>query len=530
MSEQVIVVSSIGEFVSARDLCSRLEEQGLTCWSPSREEDPDAAIWVLPTKLRSARAMVLVTWDAADHSEAIDIAGQNRIPVIMAVPGGEKGIWDGVLRELAEALGLASDWLNPRSSTVAAQPKTHIADDEEEHLEFIAENVSEAQVFVRFGLFDRAIGRLETVFAKAPRNLEAHDELLKIHLEDEEWSKAAGTAADFLDCLRFRRDDESYAILRSHLESMGFMVDDGPPVAVGYGDVDSVPTKFVSTAPRSAPAQPAATPPLTPQKPHVAESPALELPVLRNFKSTNPVFQSTGVESELSGIDFFIDHGMLDEARMRIEQLHHEHPDHPGVAERKARIEGMGVTAMSSGFMLELDDPWEAASKVGSDSQVDVLFPESAPADPSPSAEPEPFPAEPEPFPVDGPIGEGDSLVCTAFVPESVDPGDMFILRVCLHRPDQTSHPMVDSHHDRRESNTLARNVGHGESIVLSLSLPGFEIDEGTFRIDWLGEPDSAEFSVVVPFTQTKGSVTGMLSLRSATGSAGDFAIVIPVA
>lgn len=518
MSEQVVVICSPGEQDSARSVCARLEEQGLTCWSPVREEDPDAALWTLPSKLRSARAMVLVATDPGEHSEAIEAAAQSRLPVIMAQPDGDQERWDGVMRELGDALGLSGDWFGARPAVPGAQPKTHLAEDEEEHLEFIAESVMEAQVFVRFGLFDRAIGRLRPVFSKAPRNLEAHDALLKIYLETEDWKKAAGAAADFLDCLRFRGDQQSYAILRDHLLSMGFSVDDGPPVAVGYSDVDPIPTKFFDTGvkpsvvhtPPPAPTAPVPSPTLHPSDPSI-----LELPVLRDFKSSNPLFQANGIDSDLSGIDFFFDHGMLDEARIRVDQLARENPDHPGVRERLKRIEALGQSAVRPLIALELDDPWDAAARATSDeATADASFPREA---------------TPEARPYDGPVGEGDALVCTAFVPESVEPGDMFVVRVVLHLPEQNDHPALESHHDRREVNMLARKVEWGRSVQISLTLPGFEIDDAHLQIAWAGDPDSVEFGVVTPFGHASGLVNGELSVTTEEGPAGQFSIAIPV-
>lgn len=559
MSEQVVVICSIGDGRSAVDLCAKLEDQGLTCWSPVREEDPDAARWSLPSKMQSARAMVVVTRDISEHADAVERAAHNKIPVIVASPEND-GRWLGVMRELADALGLSAEWLIPRGTSPGTLPKTHIADDEEEFLEFIAEHVSEAQVFVRFGLFDKAVDRLKKVFVKAPRNLETHDELLKIYLETEDWKKAAGTAADFLECLRFRGDQDSYEILRVHLEARGFSVHDGPPVAVGYSDVEPVPTKFFDATPKT-PAPAAAPPPPTSHgapavRPQVSAVPApapvpappasppaprpiateppqtLELPALRNFKASQAVFQTSGVESELSGIDFFIDHGMLDEARMRIDQLAHEHPTHAGVIERRNRIDALSSLSSRPGIALELEDPWEAASKVSADSSGDVLLgsgftpaPEPVPVPPAP---PVTRPPAAPPF-AGRATGEGDSLICTVLLPSTVEPGDMFTMRVCLHQPGQGSHPMLDSLHDRREANMLVQKVRRGRPLELSLDLPGFELDTSRFTMSWTGEPDSVEFSVVVPFTQASGIVSGVLSIRTEQVSAGDFSIHVPV-
>jgi hypothetical protein len=88
---------------------------------------------------------------------------------------------------------------------------------------------------------------------------------------------------------------------------------------------------------------------------------------------------------------------------------------------------------------------------------------------------------------------------------------------------------MLDSHHDRREANMLARNVERGSAVEISLSLPGFEIDGSRLPLTWVGEPDSVEFSVVAPFGQVAGSVTGILSVRTDDGPAGDFSVTIPV-
>ncbi len=517
MAESVVVICSPGEEAVARGLCAAIEARGGACWSPARSQR-DSSDAVVDGHIRNAVALVVLSRNALQHQREVELAGKHSIGIVIASPDDVSDAWGTTLADLQLAGAIDTPTSGARAAEFS-QPRVYIADDEEKHIEFIAENVSEAQVFVRFGLFDKAIGRLRKVLERAPRNLEAHDELLKIYLEENEHDNAAATAADYLDSLLFRGEEAAYAMLRSHLLDHGFAVDDGPPVAVGAAGGVFRTTRFHGAAaavaagvPQPAPAVRHAAEPASTQAEslrHAPEPIPLELPILRNFRASQPALEATGVESDLGGIDFLFDHGMLDEARVRIEQLLGEHPDHPGVLERKQRIDAIaGPRASGLGLSLALDDDWGAPET-----------PERVPPPSAPSPRPEAVATMTAPTPrIDEepePAGPAVELVCSVFCPLAVDEGDSFAVQVWLHSADQTEADGVAIVEDRREAAMLAAPVRSGEAIDLSLSLPDMDVAGASqMKLTWSGVATRASFRVTAPKGTAESRVDGWIAIE----------------
>jgi hypothetical protein len=493
---------------------------------------PDA---VVDGQIRNAAALVVVTRSALAHRREIELARAHSVAVIIASPDEASEAWSTALSEL-QAAGVLDTAESGAKAAGFNQPRVYIADDEERHIEFIAENVSEAQVFVRFGLFDKAIGRLRMVLDRAPRNLEAHDELLKIYLEENEHDDAAATAADYLDSLLYRGEEEAYAMLRSHLLSHGFAVDDGPPVAVGAAGGVFRTTRFDGSA--SVPEAPAAEAvahrvaapaPHPPKSISVAPEPLpLDLPILRNFRPSQPALETTGIDADLSGIDFLLDHGLLDEARMRVEQLAHEHPGHPGVEERRGRLDAAIGPRAPVSLALSLDEDWGAPAE-------EPLAP-SAPAPALAAATPAPVVAAPAPARAPA-IAEKpapvrvDEVVCSVFCVLAVDEGDSFDIRAWLHLTSETEKNGVAIVEDRREAAVLGNLVARGETLTLSLSLPSLEIqDAATVPVVWNGSATSVMFKVSAPPGTMDLQVEGWLTISREGEQLGDVPLRIRVA
>lgn len=527
MAELVVVVCSPGEESAARGLCAAVEARGAECWSPVRYSSDEVTQPLVDGRIINAATLVLVTRNALAHRHEVELAKNRSIRVVVASPDDATEAWSATLRELQGA-GALDTAASGAKAAGYRQPRVYIADDEERHIEFISENVSEAQVFVRFGLFDKAIARLRTVLDRAPRNLEAQDELLKIYLEENEHDNAAATAADYLDSLLFRGEEAAYAMLRSHLLAHGFAVDDGPPVAVGAAGGVFRTTRFYASP---SAAVPAVSPPMTqhlgtsvPTPPAQAVSLApepipLDLPILRNFRPSQPALEATGIDADLSGIDFLLDHGLLDEARMRVDQLAHEHPGHPGVEERKRRLDDAAVPRVGLSLSLALDEEWGAPAP-------------SSPAPPSPRTLPTTTSAPAQPL--DRPSATGatvDELVCSVFCALAVDEGDTFEIRAWLHTTSVTEANGVAIVEDRREAAVLRAPVARGETLMLSLSLPILEIGGSSSRsIVWNGAATSAAFNVVAPEGTADSQVDGWLSIERDGEQLGDVPLRIRVA
>jgi pilus assembly protein FimV len=72
---------------------------------------------------------------------------------------------------------------------------------ENEHLDFVTEHLTEAEVFAKYGLAEKAEEHLRAVLERAPRNLTAHDRLFRVLLEDGEVDSAKTAAAAYIAIL-----------------------------------------------------------------------------------------------------------------------------------------------------------------------------------------------------------------------------------------------------------------------------------------------------------------------------------------
>jgi hypothetical protein len=263
----------------------------------------------------------------------------------------------------------------------------------------------------------------------------------------------------------------------------------------------------------------------------------LEIPILRNFRAGNAVLDGSGVDADLSGIDFLVDLGLLDEARARIERLALDYPDHPGVLERKEKIDAVGGPKSLLGLSLALDEGWDSVPS--HEEQVRSILASSEPPVPAAPQAPPPVAVQPSAkrevdsgasssVPTQRPAAkaaqaspkavgvksiEGDSLVCSIFAPQSAESGDMFVVRACLHLPSQSEAGGVSIVEERSEAGLLSMPVAIGDEVEFGLELPGLEIDGAEARFTWNGEPESVQFGVVVPFTHDSGEVSGWLSI-----------------
>lgn len=507
-----------------------MEARDVECWSPVRYSPEEVTQSLVDGKIINALAVVLLTRNPLDFRHEVELAGRRSVRVVVASPEDASEAWSATLRELQEAGALDTAAAGAKAAGYS-QPRVYIADDEEKHIEFIAENVSEAQVFVRFGLFDKAIGRLRTVLERAPRNLEAQDELLKIYLEENEHDSAASAAADYLDSLLYRGEEAAYAMLRSHLLEHGFAVDDGPPVSVGAAGGVFRTTRFyespaaVAAAAARPAAQPAAPRPAAPAAKPARSAAALapeplplDLPILRNFRPSQPALDATGIDADLSGIDFLLDHGLLDEARMRVDQLSHEHPDHAGVEERRRRLEAASGPRSGLSLSLSLDEDWGKPSSV----------PETPAAPPKPETAPVPKHDSVKRSPV---AATADDLVCSVFCALAIDEGDSFEITAWLHTTSETEAGGVAIVEDRREAAVLSAPVTRGETLTLSLSLPLLEIDGfPAIPLEWNGSATSAAFKVNAPPGTADSQVEGWLSIERDGEQLGDVPLRIRVA
>ena len=99
----------------------------------------------------------------------------------------------------------------PEEPPAASPPETAAMDEKAEReaaelLEFVTEHVTEADVFAKYGLYDKAIEHLHTVLLKAPRHRPAYEKLLNIHINEGHAEQIRETANRYLALLRLEGD------------------------------------------------------------------------------------------------------------------------------------------------------------------------------------------------------------------------------------------------------------------------------------------------------------------------------------
>ena len=163
-------------------------------------------------------------------------------------------------------------------------------------LDFITEHLTEAEVFAKYGLAEKATEHLRAVIDRAPKHLAAHDKLFRILLDEADLTGARTAANQYVALLQEKGDNETIDVVKQEFTSRGHSFGTGAAA------------KRAMTTDRPTPAAPPPPPPPPPAAEEefnlevepVAEEEALELEVEPEVaEETVMTFESTA-EPELS--------------------------------------------------------------------------------------------------------------------------------------------------------------------------------------------------------------------------------------
>jgi pilus assembly protein FimV len=93
--------------------------------------------------------------------------------------------------------------------------------DHGDDLDFITEHLTEAEVFAKYGLAEKAAEHLRTILERAPKNLTAHDRLFRILLEEGEADAARTSAQAYVAVLEEKGDTATIAAVRQEFLARG---------------------------------------------------------------------------------------------------------------------------------------------------------------------------------------------------------------------------------------------------------------------------------------------------------------------
>ncbi|HWS71674.1 MAG TPA: tetratricopeptide repeat protein, partial [Thermoanaerobaculia bacterium] len=143
----------------------------------------------------------------------------------------------------------------PRPVTAAPPPRlpaavdlaaSELADEAGDDLDFITEHLTEAEVFAKYGLAEKAAEHLRAVIERAPKHLAAHERLFRILLDEGDIDVARAAATQYVNVLGEKGDQAT---------------------------IDMVRQEFVARGHSLAPAAPAPRPAPAPARPPTVEAP-----------------------------------------------------------------------------------------------------------------------------------------------------------------------------------------------------------------------------------------------------------------
>ncbi len=114
-----------------------------------------------------------------------------------------------------------------------------LADEGQEDIDFITEQLTEAEVFAKYGLTEKAVEHLEAILARSPGNLAAFDKLLRIHLDEGNAAEVRAIGSRYVGLLEEKGEVEAADALRSEVLSRGHSLTAPAPGATEV-DVESV--------------------------------------------------------------------------------------------------------------------------------------------------------------------------------------------------------------------------------------------------------------------------------------------------
>lgn len=262
---------------------------------------------------------------------------------------------------------------SPAARPAAAEALEELPEaSEEEDTEFISERLTEAEVFVKYGLVDKALEQLQTVLKRFPRCVQARLKLRDTYQENGDTDQAVRECVQVARVLRDRGEGPEAGRILEEAKALGGTPGVQALVRQALGEeapagaelaleaaVDLAPELDLDLAP-AAPAGPAEADLEIDLGPDIAEMPAAAAPVAEaESEETLEIEIEAGSdvepgEQELREIDFYLDQGLEGEARALLLKLQARAPGSPELTRRMARLSaGRGAAGRAAGAAPE---------------------------------------------------------------------------------------------------------------------------------------------------------------------------------
>lgn len=127
---------------------------------------------------------------------------------------------EGPLPEF-DATEEASSAADSRLRSAVEIAASDLAAEQDEDLDFITEHLTEAEVFAKYGLSEKAIEHLRAVINRAPKNVTAHDRLFRLLLDEGDVPAARNAANQYIALLLETGDEAAVATVKDEFGAHG---------------------------------------------------------------------------------------------------------------------------------------------------------------------------------------------------------------------------------------------------------------------------------------------------------------------
>jgi tetratricopeptide (TPR) repeat protein len=240
-----------------------------------------------------------------------------------------------------------------------------------EDLDFVTEHLTEAEVFAKYGLTEKATEHLRAIIERAPKHLAAHEKLYRLLLDDGDVAGARAAANQYIAILQEKGDSAAVNNIHDEFLMRGHELQPAAPKPpeprvptmerampspleveeeLSF-DLDSGTADFAipETEPEPAfsfdlpePEPVIELPAIEPEPELTFESAAIEEEFSFESQTEQPVFESLNEApsaEELRELDFYIEQELFDEARQKLDALAALFPENAAVAERRSRYD-----------------------------------------------------------------------------------------------------------------------------------------------------------------------------------------------
>jgi tetratricopeptide (TPR) repeat protein len=271
-----------------------------------------------------------------------------------------------------------------RLQSAVEQAAVDLDQESGDDLDFITEHITEAEVFAKYGLAEKAAEHLRAVIDRAPKHLAAHEKLYKILLEEGDVGGAQAAANQYISVLQERGDLSTPESVRDEFVMRGHPLAAPAPKPAATRpptmeralptpeeeeeelsfDLDSDTPEFELPAEAAEPEfsfdvpepepefdmpsfeRPSFEP--APEAPTPVEEFSFEPPPAQPEFEAQPVFEpapfnetfaATPSADELRELDFYIEQELFDEARQKLDALDAQFPGDTALQQRRARYQ-----------------------------------------------------------------------------------------------------------------------------------------------------------------------------------------------